>query len=245
MTRAIDLLGDAFAMARRERDLVLALAGPFLFLPLLALQLLTAPMPAPPETTDEAAIQKWLDVVAAWGQSTAPWYLLGQVVGLFGMATLAILFVGAARPTVSDALQRAAGLMPRLVLLGVLISFTVGPGMLLFVLPGLFLQARFSAAVPIAVQGGRSAAASMAESWRRTRGASFAGFGAMVALFTAEWLLAMPLQAIDAFVRAPAHLNPFVLALADAGLAAILTLHHVGVLLVGLALYRRFPSRGI
>ena len=55
----------------------------------------------------------------------------------------------------------------------------------------------------------------------------------------------IPLAPLDLWLREPARLNPIVLALVDAGLAAAAALYHVALLLLGLVAYRRLASSGI
>lgn len=67
---------------------------------------------------------------------------------------------------------------------------------------------------------------------------------AIVTLFVAQYLVLAPLIGADDVLRSPEHRNPIVLALIDAGMAAAATAYHLGVLAIGIAVYRRLASKG-
>jgi hypothetical protein len=231
------LLRDVRALWRRERALIVAVGAPFLFLPNLAVQLLTPPVPARGALSTAA----WFDAVATWGQANVGWYLLADAVAVFGAAALTVLLADPTRPTVSEALARAGRLWPRFVLASVLVAVPVNLGMWL-ILPGLFFQARFALAAPVLVREPRSAASALGRSWTLTERASGAMFVSVAALFALWWLLTIPLAPLDGWLRAPAHHNPFVLALVDAGMAMLAALYQTAVLLLGVVGYRRLAS---
>lgn len=235
------LLADARALLGRERALIVAVGAPFLFLPAFAVQLLTPPPPGLPAARTREAIAAWLDAFGAWGQANAGWYLLADALAIFGAAALTVLLADPARPTVAEALARATRLWPRFLLAGVLAAVPVNLGMWL-ILPGLFFQARFALAAPVLVLEHRSAAGALGRSWTLTRAASWAMFASVVTLFACWWLALIPLAPLDAWLRTPAHLNPFVLAVIDAALAALAALYQAAVLLLGIVAYRRLAS---
>lgn len=235
------LLADVRALWGRERALIVALGAPFLFLPAFAVQLLTAPPPALPAERSQANLARWLDALSRWGEANIGWYLLADVVAILGGAALTILLADPARPTAGEALARAGRLWPRFLLASVLAAIPVGLGMWL-ILPGLFLQARFVAATTALAVEPVSAAGALGRSWRVTGRAGGAVFGAVAALFALQWIALMPLAPLDAWLRAPAHLNPVVLALVDAGMAAVGALYQAALVLLGVATYRRLAS---
>lgn len=239
------LLADTWSLFRRDADLIVRVAAPFLFLPALAVQLLADPLPPLPATRDQPAIEAWLNTVGVWGQSNAGWYVLADAIGLFGLATSAMLLVDRARPDVRAALSRAARLFPRFILASFLVAIPVGLGLWLFVLPGLYAQARLIAVLPaLAAEQPLGAGRSLARSVAITRGYGWALLGAVLTIFLLQWLALGLLAPVDGWLRAPAHLNPFLLALVDAGLAAVAATYHVAILLLGVVAYRRLASTG-
>lgn len=241
------LLADGWAVFRREAELVLALAGALIFLPALAVQLLCDPMPPlPAQPSDEAVMTRWVEAVSVWGQGNAIWYLLADVIGMVGLAAIAVLLVAPGRLTVNESLGVVMRRLGRFILLNLLVAIPVGLGMWLFILPGLYLQARLIAAVPVvAAENGQSAARALGRSWRITTPVGWAALGAVVMLFMAQWLAISPLFSFDAWLRQPGHDNPFLIALVAAALSGAGTIYNVGLLMLGIAIYRRFASKGM
>lgn len=240
------LLADAWRVFRHGADLVLRLAGPFVFLPALAVQLLCDPLPPlPAEPGEEAAMEQWVNAVSVWGQGNGFWYVLADLIGMVGLAAIALLLLAPGRPTVGESVQLALRRLGRFVLLNLLVAIPVGLGLWLFVLPGLFVQARLVAALPIlAAEPNRSASGALARSWRLTAAYSWALLGAVVALFLAQWVAVSPLFSFDTWLRQPGHDNPFLIAVVAMLLTAVSVAYNVALLLLGTVVYRRAASIG-
>lgn len=234
------VLAAAWRLFRRDRDLVLRVVGPLVFLPAFAAQLLCDPIPGlPAEPRDQAAMQAWMEAVVAWGQGNALGYFLADLLGIYGIAVLAMLLAAPSRPTVGEAMRSAGQRLLSFALLSLLVAIPVGLGLWLFVLPGLYAQARFAAAIPaLAASPQEGIGGAITRSLRRTRGWGLPLTGAIVTLFLVQWIVAVPLLSADEWVRQPANLNPPVLAVIDACLAAAATVFHLGVLLIGVVAYR-------
>lgn len=240
------LLADVWAVFRREADLILRVAGPLLFVPAFALLLLAEPMPEWPGTgADETVMNRWFAAFETWGNANAHWYVLGAIVSIFGQAAIATLLLNPARMTVGEALRAAGPRLPRYVLAGAIANLATGLGFLALILPGMFLYARLVALVPVVANERHGAIASIGRSVRLTRGATLAILGALMLLFVMQWVAVAPLAPIDRWLRAPGHDNPFVIALVDAGVAAIGAAHSLAVLLLGIVVYRRLASEVI
>lgn len=241
------VLVDAWTILRREGDLVLRVGGPFIFLPAFAVQLLVTPPPALPQSPrDQPAMQAWLEQLSAWGQANAGWYLLADLIGIYGIAVLAILLIHPARPDVKTALATAARRFGRFLLADLLVSIPIGLGLWLFVLPGLYVQARLIATIPtLVVEAPVSASRAVGRSWRLMGGNWWGVLAAIVTLFLAQYLVLAPLIGADDVLRSPGRQNPIVLALADAGMAAAASAYHIGILAIGIAVYRRLASKGM
>lgn len=242
----IRLLAEAWSRFRSAADLVLAIAGALLFLPALAVQLLCDPLPSLPTTgNDEAAARAWIDALGTWAQANGLWYVLADLIGMVGLAAIALLLLDPARPSVGEALAAAGRRAGRFILASVLVALPVGAGLWLFVLPGLYLQARLVMTVPIlAADSQQGAARALAASWAGTRPLAWGLFGAVTMLFLVQWLAVSPLLSADDWLRAPAHHNPFVIALVAVLLAAITSAHKIALLLLGMVAYRR-ASKGM
>lgn len=235
----MQLLAGAWRRFRGAADLVLRIAGPLLFLPAFAVQLLCDPLPSMPAKADDAAAAAWIDALGNWAQSNGIWYILADVSGMIGLAAVAVLLLDPRRPSVAQALGGAVRRAGRFILASLLVAIPVGAGLWLFILPGLYLQARLVMTIPaLAADPGRGAGQALVASWAGTRRLAWGLFGAVTMLFLLQWLLISPLFAADEWLRAPAHNNPFVVALVAALLAALTSAHKIAVLLLGVAAYR-------
>lgn len=141
---AASVVADALRLLRRDAAVLLALAGPFWFLPAYAIALFVPPPPLRPAgvADDQGATLAWVDGFGQWLAAQGQWYLAAWAIGLWGTATVYALYLNPARPDVRGALVRGGGLWPRLALASLLIGLAAGAGLLLWVLPGLFLLGR-------------------------------------------------------------------------------------------------------
>lgn len=232
------LIAAAWTLFRREGSVLVSAGAPFLFVPPFAVQLLADPPPMP-----VSASPQWMDRASAWASANLGWYLVADLFVIFGTGVLALLLADPAQPTVAQAIGRALRLLPRFVLGAMLVAIPAGLGLYLFILPGLYIQARLSL-VPLLISTQPvSAAGAVAASWRITAPVQWPLWGAVVALFVVQWLGAAMLMPLDGWLRQPSHANPFVLALVDGGIAAVLAGYRAGLLLLGAIVWGRV-SRG-
>lgn len=240
--RAAELAGDAWALFRQDRELLLALAGPFWFLPSLALALLV-PLPVLPAELEpgsrEAAL--WIEQLAAWAGAKGWWYLVGAGVAAWGNAAVWALYLDRARPTLAQAIARGAALWPRLMLVQLLTGPAVALGLLLWFVPGLYVLARLVAAGPALVaERPLGAARAVTRSLALTRGAALPLMGPIAGAVALGWLGPQPFLALDGWLTARSDgANPVVLAMADAGVAAVAATAALASALIGVAAYRR------
>ncbi|WP_019515820.1 hypothetical protein [Sphingomonas sp. Mn802worker] len=240
------LLADAWSLFRRQADLILRIALPLVVFPAFAVQLLCDPLPPlPPPPRDQPMLEAWIAQVGVWGQTNAIWYLLADAVSVFGLAAIAILLLDPDRPVVGGAMRSAGTRLVPFVLASLLIAVPVGMGMWLFVLPGLWVQGRLSAVIPLLARApGQRVMPAIRTSWRATRGAGFALAGAVVSVFLLQWLAIVPLLSADEWLRAPGNDNPLVLSLVNALIALLGGAYHLAVLMIGVAAYIRLARKG-
>lgn len=244
----------AWALARRDRDVLTGIAGLFVFLPALAtLVLLTPPPPAPQMGTgaDEGAVAAWVDAYVAWSAHSTPLLAVSVLASLFGSLTITALYLDNVRPTVAGAMLTAARLFPRYVLLMLGVSVVALVGMALFVLPGLWVMGRTMLVTPALVAerraGSDQAPGPISRSIDLTRGngllmAGLAGIGT----FGAQLLMG-PFLAISDAMTAAGAANPIAVVLADIGAAIVATAFTLGVTLIRVTIYSRsaLPRIGI
>ncbi|SEL29222.1 hypothetical protein SAMN05216382_1730 [Sphingomonas palmae] len=240
------LLADAWSLFRRQADLILRIALPLVVFPAFAVQLLCDPLPPlPPPPRDQPMLEAWIAQVGVWGQTNAIWYLLADAVSVFGLAAIAILLLDPDRPVVAGALRTAGTRLVAFILASLLIAVPVGMSMWLFVLPGLWVQGRLSAVIPLLARApGQRVVPAIRTSWRATRGAGFALAGAVVSVFLLQWLAIVPLLSADEWLRAPGNDNPLVLSVVDGGIALLGGAYHLSVLMIGVAAYIRLARKG-
>lgn len=246
-----DLMGvlrDAWAMAKRDRDVLIGVAGIFLLIPQLAIAMFVPQPPAFPGMSDQAAVDAWLAKIEIWSQSYSLGVLALAVVMQFGVLALLRLYLDAARPDALRAISGAIGDSPSFIVLAVLTSVPVTSGVLLFVLPGIYIQGRLLLAAPAFVAGRPiGPIAAFRRSLALTRGKTLPMLAlGSITLLAGDLLAAAP-RMIGAALNGAPMANPVVAAVLDLGAAAGVTAGMVAAVLIQVAAYRRArsPSIGI
>jgi hypothetical protein len=246
----IDMAGvlrDAWAMWRTDSDLLLRVAGLFLFLPLLATLLLLPAMPpfaVTPEMS-QAAQTALAEQIVAWISAYGGWSLLGALIVEAGMLVVLTAYLGRDRPDVRGAISGAAQLLPRYVLAMILVGFPrLGVLTLVLLLPGLYVLGRMIALGPILVaERPIGVGGAVARSWALTRGNGLPLAGLVSLTILGGMLLAAPFNLIDKGLRSVAP-NVVAITLADAAGAAIATAALLATALIQIAAYRRLANSG-
>jgi hypothetical protein len=240
------LLSDAWALFRREADVLVRAAGLFLFVPTYALLLLVGPLPFPdPDIADtQARAQAWMDKLDVWVGDYGLGSVVAYAITYFGTALLYCLLLDSNRPTVGEALKRTAMLFPRYLLAMVVVSIPSGAGMYLLLLPGLWLMSRFMLAGPILfAEAPVGAMAAVGRSWRLTRKAQFSLLGAIVTVYLGAVLAGQPFMLVARWLGGTAAegggANPLAVAIVHAFAAGVATLAQIAGVLIAVAAYRR------
>ncbi len=143
---------DAVAMGKANRQLIAPLAGLFLFLPsMIADQFLVGP-----PSVDPAATGVLLDRLATFAQDNWLVLLLRGIVTSFGSLAILVLLLRGERPTVAEAMRIAAGVLPIYIVANLMQSLVIVSGMMLFIVPGLYLIGRLVLVSPVAAAEGAS-----------------------------------------------------------------------------------------
>ncbi|MBV1690571.1 hypothetical protein KRR38_23560 [Novosphingobium sp. G106] len=122
---------QATATMAVHRDLVLALAGVFFFLPSFALiMLIKQPQMAPGGTPEQM-----MKVLEPFFASAAPWFLLASIIQSVGQVTLLQLFGSAGRSTVGQALRAGLSALPTYIAMQLITGFLMT--MVLFLVVGI------------------------------------------------------------------------------------------------------------
>ncbi|HEX8055141.1 MAG TPA: hypothetical protein VF481_00660 [Novosphingobium sp.] len=114
-----------------NRDLVLAVAGVFFFLPSFALiMLIKQPQVAPGGTPEQM-----MKVLEPFLANAAPWFLLGSIIQTMGQVALIQLFGSAGRSTVGEALRAGLRALPTYIAMQLITGFLMT--MVLFLVGGI------------------------------------------------------------------------------------------------------------
>lgn len=243
------LLADAWALFRRDADLLLRVAGLFFFLPTYALLLLVGPLPLPDQdiADTQARAQAWMSALDTWVSDYGLGSVVAYAITYFGLALLFCLLLDPVRPTLGQAIGRTARLFPRFLLAMVVVSIPSGAGMYLLLLPGLWLMSRFMLAGPILFAAGTAtprigAIAAVGRSWRATRKAQLSLLGAIVTVYLAAMLAGQPFMLFARWLGGEGGGNPLGVAIADALAAGVAMLTQVAGGLIAVAAYRRLSE---
>jgi Membrane domain of glycerophosphoryl diester phosphodiesterase/Uncharacterised protein family (UPF0259) len=219
---------------RAHDQVILALAGVFLFLPGLAANLFLDE-PQLQATTIEAfarAINTW--VLANWKP-----LVLEALVSAFGSAVLYRYCLSKASVTAQQAIVEAIPLLPIVLVASLVTSLAIMSGLYLFVLPGVYLCGRLLLASPIIIaESETNIFSAIARSIKLTRGVGWRLVG-MLALMVMMIFIIMLISSAVIGILFRALLPSEGLALVDAALASVqMTIFNVATLLMAAASYR-------
>ncbi|GAA4780322.1 hypothetical protein GCM10023219_30350 [Stakelama sediminis] len=146
---------DAIALWRALRDWLLRVAAPFFFLPLFASQMFLRPPASVGQGTGTpdptAVLQAWSEMLSR----AAPWSLAISVFSALGSAVLYALIVKR-EPTIRDGLRAGLLAWAPMLITAILISIAVAFGLVLLIVPGLYLLGRLFLAELVVVAEGRT-----------------------------------------------------------------------------------------
>lgn len=125
----------------REMQLLVAIAGVFFLLPGLALSFVLPPI------ADVSSI----GAIVAAIQPYLPLIILVSLVQMVGQLAIWTLVMASDRPTVGEAIKAALLFLPFYFLINILTNLIVGAGLVLFIVPGLYLASRLAPVGAIAI----------------------------------------------------------------------------------------------
>ena len=139
------------------------------------------------------------------------WGIIGLIISIVGYFWLQGTLVEAVRDVrdgradvpISDLFRRTRPRLPALIAAGLIAGIAIGIGLLLFVVPGLFLLTHWFLIAPVIVLEGRSAGESFGRSWDLVRGRAWSAFGLIVVTFLLVLLAAIVVGIVAAVLTAP------------------------------------------
>jgi hypothetical protein len=226
---------EAMALFRGQRDILLTLAGAFILLPSLLLNTLFPLLPQPDADwpAQAAAFQRWI---------ADHWFALlaATLAAALGRLAILILLLGPGRPTVGEALAAGLRLVPVFFLAGLLVNLITFAGLLLFLLPGLYLIGRTLLTETVLVaERLTNPVAPIRRAFAVSRGNGWRIFFVAAIVYVAGWILSAAINAVVGVILVLAGgtgLDAFLPALIggvfQAGVSLLL-------LLVSIAFYRQ------
>lgn len=182
---------DMLAMLKAHADIIWVVAGAFLFLPTLA-QAIYLP-PPPMKGFDETSIQQ----MALYYETNIIPLLSLRLVTLLGTGALLSLFLHPSRPTVGGAIGAAARLLPTLFFVSLIEQLMMIGGMLLFIIPGLYVVARTMVSdASVMAEDISNPLRGIGRSFDLTRGLGWQLFGLIAILVVVTWIATAALTAI-------------------------------------------------
>lgn len=165
---------DSVALLKSHAALTGAIAAVFFFLPTLAIAWFG---PAPIEPADGANIQQVLAALQENGRQVLPYQLGAALLALIGTIGVLRLWLSRSGTSVGEALTFAATLLPTMIAVQILTGLMIGAGVLLLIVPGLYLVGRL-AVVPavVADRGNYNPIEAIRTSWELTRNNGWAIF---------------------------------------------------------------------
>ncbi len=232
--------GDAWRWWRRDRETLLALAGPFLFLPMLA-WLLLVPEPLVPAT---ATAQERQALVLDWAAAHFHWLTLRIGVELFAGAAIVSLYLARDHRTVGQLLRRALLVLPGYIVAVMASWGIVAAGALALIVPGLYFYGRVALTGPVLIaEPGIGLFGAIGRSIQLTAGRGWRVSALLLATFFAGFLALQIIDALDQGLRvAGGGGQPFARAFVEILAALTATASVLVRILLQIALYRRLAS---
>lgn len=163
---------DAVKLLRRHAPLLAAIAGVFVFLPAL---LVNHFLPPPQQGAND--IREYGRMVLEYLRDNSLWIVLQSFVAMIGTAAM-LRLVFAERSTVGAAIRFGILLLPAYSILIVLANLIVAAGLLLLIVPGLYLWGRLvPAAATMVAENRRNPLDALKRAFALTKGRGWAIIG--------------------------------------------------------------------
>lgn len=227
------VFSDAGALWQRERDVLLRIAGVFYFLPGLAVRLF---VPVPEKLPEAEA---GMEQLVAWWTANAHWFALVMLVTYFGSATLLRYLLVSREETLGETLAGALRVYPMLLLASLVSTILTFGGILLLILPGLYLTGRlFLLSAVVVAEPGHSLTGAVTRAFELSRGRGWLLFGMTLTVMIALNLAGVVIGGIEDALG-PAEGGSMVAhALLELFAAAVTTASSLALLLLQAAAYR-------
>ena len=175
---------DAVELLRANAAIVVALAGVFLFLPVLVIAHF---LPVPTSDDFRELMRYYQEYFAA----NLHWLLIARLIAMIGEISLLLLFLDARGRSVGTLIGAALLLLPFYFVASLLTGIMVGFGFVLLIIPGLYLIGRVAlVGSHVAAAGERNPIAAITRSFELTRGNGWAVLGMLILVWIAGAIIA-------------------------------------------------------
>jgi hypothetical protein len=179
-----EVWNDAVELLRANATIVIALAGVFLFLPVLIVAHFL-PMPKSEDFRD------LIRLLQEYFAANFHWLVLGRLVAMVGEISILLLFLDARGRSVGTLIAAALMILPFYFLVSLLSGIIAGIGFVLLIVPGLYLIGRLALAGPHVVGAGeRNPIAAITRSFELTKGNGWAVLGLLILVWIAGAIIA-------------------------------------------------------
>lgn len=180
---------DTVRMLKANSSLLAALAGVFLFLP----SLLIAYFLPQQQVSADKAIANFISYMG----TNIHWLILTRVVNMVGTLAMLILLFQRAGVTVGAAIGQSLRYLPGYFLASAFSNLMIGAGLLLFLIPGLYLFGRLTPLGPVLVgEERRNPIDAIRRSFQVTKGRGWAIIGLVLIVGIAGFILSFAVTAV-------------------------------------------------
>lgn len=239
------VLQDAWRLARRDREILLAIAGVLLFVPQFAGLLYWMDPPIFPGFGAEEAVQRaYVAASSTWFATNGLGLVAASILVLVGQIAIVLLYVDRRKLDVAGALSATLPVflpvfLASLVAQPLAVTLNLFP---LLILVGAYLQGRLLLVLPVLLGERTTVIGAVRTSWIRTRRHALAMAALACLAVLSGPLLAAPFRLIGMSLNGAPLANPVVALLLDGAAALALVAGALFGLLIQIAAYRRLST---
>lgn len=244
MERKLDLTAtwnDAMTMLRAHSELVLTVAGVFLFLPPLLFGWLVPPLTPDSSLGPEQNFAAMFD----WYGANWAWLLLIAALASIGAVAILALLLTRNGLSVGEAIARGGRLFIPYVLVSIIAAILGGIGMIFLIIPGIWILMRLSVAQTIvAAEQDANPIRAIQRSWRLTRGHALRIFLFLLVVLIVALVAYIAIDAVSALIFGfllPQGARLFLMLVVNSLLTALLTILFLACYA---AIYRQLAAPG-
>ncbi len=230
---------EGMALLKAHREAALAITGVFMFLPQLIFGYMF-PQPAFDTSNPETVFGELM----AFYQLIAPWTLLMGILSGVGFLAINFIAINHTQPATGDAIVMGAKHYVTLLVASILSGLAIGIGLLLLLVPGLYLAVKFSQIrTVIAAENQLNPITVLSRSWEITKGNSLRIFAFVLIIVIVAAIAMITFNAVlggGAMLILKGNAGLFISALVAAFSSAVITLL---LEFINMGIYRQLTAK--